>query len=218
MPRKNVKPFQGHPLVAHSIRYAQSAPSVTAVFVSTDDGEIAQISQEYGAQVIDRPPELSGDTATTESAITHALDVWQADPGMPDIIILLQATSPLRPQGSLEDALSHFTQGGFDSLLSLSPTHRFFWRIAGDQAQAEYDFQHRPRRQDMSSEDIRYVENGSVYIFTRAHFQKTGNRLGGKIGYTIFPEEYAPEIDTLNDFITLEQIANDLLAAPATDQ
>ena len=54
------------------------------------------------------------------------------------------------------------------------------------------------------------MENGSIYIFTRKHFKKTGNRLGGKIGYVIWPEEYSLEIDTPLDFKFTEQIYNDL--------
>ena len=71
---------------------------------------------------------------------------------------------------------------------------------------AEYDYLNRPLRQDMKLDDIRYVENGSLYIFTRKHFDKTGNRLGGKIGYVEWPEEYSLEIDTPLDFNMVEKI------------
>ena len=125
--------------------------------------------------------------------------------------MLLQVTSPLRPNGSLDKALNHFTKGRYDSLLSISPTHRFFWRVKDDNtAYAEYDYLNRPLRQDMKLEDMRYLENGSLYIFTRKHFEKTGNRLGGKIGYVKWPEEYSIEIDTPLDFICAEQIYKNL--------
>ncbi len=210
VPQKNIKPFLGQPLIAHSIQYAKDAKQVTDVFVSTDDDKIATIAEEHGAKIIPRPSELSGDSATTESAITHAIQWWEEKGILPDIVVLLQATSPLRPPGSLDQALIHFQEQHFDSLLSISPTHRFFWRIEGQEAMAEYDYVHRPRRQDMTEADIRYVENGSLYIFTRAHFDSLGNRLGGKIGYTIFPEEYSPEIDSKHDFLLLENMARDL--------
>jgi len=210
VPQKNIKSFLGEPLIAHSIKYARDTEQVTAVFVSTDDDQIAEISTRYGAEIIPRPAALSGDTATTESAITHAIQWWQEQGRVPDIIVLLQATSPLRPPGSLDKALAHFQEQRFDSLLSISPTHRFFWRTEGEIAEAEYDYINRPRRQDMTEADIRYVENGSLYIFTREHFNELGNRLGGKIGYTIFPEEYSPEIDTSHDFKLLENIADEL--------
>ncbi len=212
VPHKNIHPFMGKPLISHSIAYAQQANRVTGVFVSTDDAEIASISSAAGAQIIARPQSIAGDTATTETAITHAVEWWQEKGHVPDIVVLLQATSPLRPKGSLDQALEHFIQHEFDSLLSISPTHRFFWRIDGNRARAEYDFENRPRRQDMTKEDIRYVENGSVYIFTRHHFETSGNRLGGKIGYTIFPEAYSPEIDSKGDFLLLENLARDLEA------
>ncbi len=210
VPRKNLKTFLGKPLIAHSIEYANSASQVTGVYVSTDDSEIASVSIMADAQIIERPKSISGDSATTETAIAHAIEWWKKRNLNPDIVVLLQATSPLRPQNSLDEALTHFIENKFDSLLSISPTHRFFWKIKGLHVQAEYDFVNRPLRQNMEPADIRHVENGSIYIFTSKHFQKTGNRLGGSIGYTVFPEEFSPEIDTLNDFVLLEEIAKTL--------
>jgi len=210
VPHKNILPFLGQPLIAHSIKYALESKSVDQVFVSTDDEQISEISRMNGADVIPRPVDIAGDTATTESAISHALEWWQQHDLRPDIIVLLQATSPLRPQGSLDQALDSFKAGNYDSLLSISPTHRFFWKVDGHEAKAEYDFMNRPRRQDMTEADIKFVENGSVYIFSADHFKYTGNRLGGKIGYTIFPEAYSPEIDASSDFTLLEEIAANL--------
>ncbi len=211
VPRKNILPFLGEPLITHSIKYGLNSKLVTDVFVSTDDAEIAEISSRAGAKIIQRPAELAGDSASTESAISHAFLWWEKMGILPDIVVLLQATSPLRPSGSLDRAISHFQDQGFDSLLSISPTHRFFWRIDGPQAKAEYDYANRPRRQDMTEADIRYLENGSLYIFTRSHFMRLENRLGGEIGYTVFPEEYSLEIDTEIDFKLLENLAGKLV-------
>ena len=94
---------------------------------------------------------------------------------------------------------------------SASVTHRFFWHVKdNDTANAEYDYINRPRRQDMKRMDMRFIENGSLYIFSRNHFETTGNRLGGKIGYVEWPEEYSIEIDSPLDFKFAEQIYNDL--------
>ena len=123
----------------------------------------------------------------------------------------MQVTSPLRPEGSLDKAIRHFQNGKYDSLLSICPTHRFFWRTKDDETTyAEYNYMKRPRRQDIKSTDIRYVENGSIYIFNRALFEKRENRLGGKIGFVIWPEEYSMEIDSLLDFKIIEDIFNNL--------
>ena len=172
--------------------------------VSTNDDKIAKIARKTGARIVKRPSELATDKATTESAIHHFFNKFNKKP---DIIVLLQPTSPYRPKGSLEKAITHFTENGFDSLLSITPTHRFFWRAKDDLTVfAEYDYLNRPRRQDMKLDDIRYVENGSLYIFTRKQFEKMGNRLGGKIGYVEWPEEYSLEIDTPLDFNMVEKI------------
>jgi len=210
IPQKNIIPFLGQPLITHSIRYALASNLVDRVFVSTDNDKISKISLDAGAEVIPRPDDIAGDSATTESAISHAIDWWQQQKISPDVIVLLQATSPLRPANSLDQVLENFQQENFDSLLSISPTHRFFWRVDGKEAKAEYDYMNRPRRQDMTETDIRYVENGSLYVFSLTHFSNTGNRLGGRIGYTIFPEEYSLEIDTEMDLDLLEIIAGKL--------
>jgi N-acylneuraminate cytidylyltransferase len=201
---KNIKEFAGKPLVVHSIEYALNSSQIDEVVVSTDDDKIAKIARKAGARIVKRPPELSTDSAITESAIHHFVNKFNKKP---DTLVLLQPTSPYRPKGSLENAITHFTENGFDSLLSITPTHRFFWRAKDDQTVfAEYDYLNRPHRQDMKLDDIRYVENGSLYIFTRKHFDKTGNRLGGKIGYVEWSEEFSLEIDTPLDFDILEKL------------
>jgi N-acylneuraminate cytidylyltransferase len=216
IPRKNVRPFLGQPLVVHSIAAAQAAQAVTSVVVSTDDAEIAAVASAAGATVLHRPAELAGDEATTESAIAHFLRVCAEPPAdapcpLPELLVLLQPTSPLRPAGAVEEAVARLLAGGFDSLLSISPTHRFFWRLEADGgSRAEYDFLQRPRRQDLRPEQIRYVETGSIYVFTRTHFERIGNRLGGRIGHVIHSEPFALEIDTPADWAALEAIARQL--------
>ena len=207
LPGKNIKLLNNMPLIAHSIKYAQECAIVNKILVSTDCKKIAKIAVEYNAEVIDRPDSISGDEATTESAIEHTLT---QSPNKPDIIIILQPTSPLRPKNSLENALNTFQNGRYDSLLSISPTHRFLWKISDELATPMYDYKDRPRRQDISEINMTFIENGSVYIFTYEHFIKTKNRLGGKIGYIIFPEEYSLEIDSETDFKIMEKLCENI--------
>ena len=204
VPKKNIRMFLNTPLIIHSIKYANSCSLIKDVYVTTDCEEIKNIASSAGAKIIDRPEDLACDNSTTESAIEHALECLGYKP---DIIVLLQPTSPLRPNNSLDKALKIYFDGKYDSLLSISPTHNFFWEIHGDTAKPNYDFMNRPRRQDMNNKDISYIENGSLYIFSSEHFMNTKNRLGGKIGYIIFPEEYSIEIDSEIDFSILEKHA-----------
>ena len=206
IPRKNIKLLNGIPLIAHSIIYAKSSSLINKIVVTTDSKEIKNIALKYNANIIDRPKKISGDFATTESAIDHALNQLN---DKPDIIVLLQPTSPLRPNNSLDDALNLFIKNKYDSLLSISPTHRFFWKISSDKKTVipEYNYKKRPQRQNIKDKDVLYIENGSLYIFTYKHFSQNKNRLGGVIGYTIFPEEYSMEIDSELDFILMEKIS-----------
>ena len=92
---KNIYPVAGRPLLAWTILQALASTSIERVFVTTDDQAIASVAKEYGAEVIVRPAELSGDKATSESAILHAAGVIEQDYHIPlDIIVFLQATSP----------------------------------------------------------------------------------------------------------------------------
>lgn len=208
IPGKNIKNFEGKPLISHSIEYAKDSKLIREIYVSTDDSQIAHISKTAGAKIIKRPARLATDTSTTESAIKHALNNID---NLPDIIILLQPTSPLRPKNSLDSIINKFIDGQYDSLLSLSPSNNFFWKINSENASPEYDFLNRKRRQDITDNEKKYFENGSVYVFNREHFELTNNRLGGKIGYVIFPEEYGCEIDVPKDLIILEQLSREII-------
>ena len=92
----------------------------------------------------------------------------------------------------------------------LTLIHPLTWKINNEQTECMYDYLNRPRRQDFNKKDLIYDENGSVYIFTNKIFNQNGNRLGGKIGYYIFDEEYGKQIDTPLDFELLETIAKHL--------
>ena len=209
IPGKNIKNFEGKPLITHTIEYALSSKHlINNIIVSTDDEQIAAISKAAGAEIIERPKHLATDTATTESVIQHAIPLIKPQP---DIIILLQPTSPLRPHKSLEKAINKFIDNDYDSLLSISPTHKFFWSINDKIAIPEYNYKQRQRRQDINISQAKYIENGSIYIFSTKSFLLNKNRLGGKIGYIIFDEEYSHEIDTPQDLKILEQISRDLL-------
>ena len=100
IPRKNVQPFLGEPLLARTVDHARQAPSVTRVVVSTDDAEIASVARQYGAEVVIRPADLSGDVASSESALRHVLDHLASAEGYePDLVVFLQTTSPLAGPG-----------------------------------------------------------------------------------------------------------------------
>ncbi|HTX89854.1 MAG TPA: acylneuraminate cytidylyltransferase family protein [Anaerolineales bacterium] len=107
IPRKNIRPFAGHPLIAFSIAAALQAEAVTRLIVSTDDEEIARVSRSYGAEIpFLRPAELAADRTTDLPVFQHALN-WlaQNENYRPEIVIHLHATSPVRPCGFVDRAI-----------------------------------------------------------------------------------------------------------------
>lgn len=205
IPCKNIKPVAGKPLLAYTIEHALASKQVTRIIVSTDSDDIQQVAGEYGADVVPRPAELSGNEASSESALIHAIDYLAEHEGyQPDLIVFLQATSPIRGPGDIDNAISKLREDNADSLLSVTETHRFLWRQQDQQAQpVNYDFANRPRRQDKPQE---YQENGSIYVFKPWVLRELGNRLGGKV--TLYEMDYwsSFEIDTLEDLALVEWI------------
>ena len=198
LPRKNVRFLEDKPLIAHSILDAKESKFTDKVYVSTDNLEIAEVSQKYGAEVIHRPKEIAGDTASSESALIHALSEIKKNDISPDLIVFLQCTSPIRTGTDIDNAIAKLKEENADSLLSVSPSHRFLWQKVDGIAQSiNYDYRRRPRRQDMQPQ---YVENGSIYIFKPWVLKELNNRLGGKVAFFTMSEAARWEIDSPLDF------------------
>ncbi len=205
IPGKNLAMVGGRPLLAHTIEQARVTPAIDRVVVSTDDDAIARCAERFGAEVVRRPADLASDTASSESALKHALEELKVGEGYePDLVVFLQATSPLRRADDIQRAIRTLNAEGADSLFSACPIHGFVWRRRGQGLKAvSYDPRQRPRRQDIG-EDL--VENGSIYIFKPDILQLFDNRLGGKIAvYAMHPLD-SFQIDEPADLELFEQL------------
>ena len=211
IPRKNLLPVGGKPLIAWTIAQALEArgDGEVIVAVSTEDAEIAAVARAHGASVIDRPAELAGDTAPTEPTVLHAMDVVEGDGAQLDAVVLLQATSPVRRPDTIRRAIAQFRRTAVDSLVGVVPESPFFWRLpesAGQSAVAAYDVTARPRRQELTPEQLHYFENGSLYV-TAPHIYRTHeNRIGGRTGLFVLDEVEGVDIDTLADVAAAESM------------
>lgn len=111
LPRKNIKILFGKPLIAWTIEAAKHSKLLDRYVVSTEDREIAKIAEKYGAEVISRPRELATDEASTLSVLQNTLKKVQAD-----VVVLLQATSPIRNPSLIDYCIKKFLDTGSDSL------------------------------------------------------------------------------------------------------
>lgn len=195
VPRKNLRRVGGVPLVARAIAAARATPSVDRVVVSTDDAEIAAVAEEWGAQVIVRPAALSGDEASSESALLHALDVLASSGTEADILVFLQATSPFIDPSDVETAVALVRAESFDCVFSAIETYGFLWSsdASGTAHGINHDPAIRPRRQDR---EPHYLETGAFYVMRTKGFRDAGHRFFGRVGVIEVAERSAIEIDS----------------------
>jgi len=195
VPRKNVLPLAGKPLIAHSIEQAQQSKFITRIVVSTDDAEIAATANTAGAEVVWRPAEISGDNASSESALIHTLQYLDESEGYrPEILVFLQCTSPLTRTADIDGTIESLLNEGADTALAVTPFHYFLWKYNPDQDAIgiNHDKQARKLRQE---QDAQYLEAGAVYVMRVAGFLEAKHRFFGGSALYVMPTERRLEID-----------------------
>lgn len=207
VPGKNLRKVGGVSLIGRAVRAARAAGRVDAgVWVSTDDAAIAAESRLHGARIIDRPAELSGDTATSEAGWLHAMGPIRAE--FPDLarLVLLQCTSPFTTGPDIEAVLAAQDAQGADCALSVVPDHGFLWRRDENgfgRGTNHDETQQRQRRQDL--EPV-FRESGAIYTVDAAAFETVGRRFCGSVA--ICEIDHPPfEIDSVDDLALATALA-----------
>lgn len=203
VPLKNLAPVGGLPLVARAVRACVRAEAVQEVVVSTDHEGIARAAREAGAAVVDRPEELSGATASSESAVLHALDTLGADP---DIVVLVQCTSAFIDPADLSEAVRQVADGEADVVFSGLPTHEFLWTGAAPEplSGVNHDPAARPLRQEREPQ---FRETGAFYVMRTAGLRAHGHRFFGTVAVRPVPARHAVEIDAPEDLELVRALA-----------
>ena len=205
IPKKNIKLLLGRPLIDWVIKAARDSKIFAEIWVSTDDDLIAASAIKCGALVHRRAAHTATSTASTESALKDFAD---AHPDY-EYMCLIQATSPLiRPEDFVE-AMRIMRDQKADSLVTAVRAHRFLWSVDPTTKVAKaknYEPLKRPRRQDWEGE---LVENGAFYFYTKAHWDATGCRLGGKLVLYEMAEHTFVELDSLVDWQMVSHMAYD---------
>ena len=132
IPKKNIRPLGGKPLIAWSIDAARSVAEIDRIIVSTDDAEISRVARDFGAEVYLRPAELATDEALVIDTIRHLIDVLRAQGEPAQIMVLLEPTCPLRSSEDIQQCIRQLATGDLDSVATFKPAdlnpHRA-WRI-----------------------------------------------------------------------------------------
>lgn len=203
LPRKNVLPLAGRPLIGWSIAAALASDAVGRVVVSTDDPEIAAVARACGAEVpFLRPAELASDTASSLDVLRHALTECLG----PDHFVLLQPTSPLRVAADIDAAWQKMQATGAASCVSVCETSESPWLMYlksddGQLSRLLAEPANGLRRQDLPTA---YRLNGAIYLARRDWFLGTGRLIDADTLAYVMPPERSVDIDTRADFDAVE--------------
>ena len=170
IPNKNLQTVGGVTLLARTISACLKSESIATIYVSTDSDEISAVALNSGAQVIRRPADISGDTASSESALLHALNEIEKTSSLPKNVLFAQCTSPFITHTDIDGILELLKD--HDSALTVTHNHAFIWRRdnAGNAIGINHDSAIRLPRQQLEPE---FKETGALYAMNIDHFRKS---------------------------------------------
>jgi CMP-N,N'-diacetyllegionaminic acid synthase len=219
VPRKNLLPVAGRPLIAYSIMHAKACPSITRIVVSTDDDEIAAVAKELGADVpFRRPADAASDTATDFQVFRHALN-WLAEHEgyVPELVVHLRPTGPVREAALIQRAVQLMLQNpDADALRSVGTAEQTpykMWRIEGSFLRPLIELPGYPEAHSMPRQKLpaAYWQNGYVDIVR----PRTIIELESMTGHVVLPfvvEGKIHELDYPDQIPALEEAVKSWLA------
>lgn len=193
--------MNGKPLISYSINNALKSKYINDVFVSTDSDEIAEVALEYGAEIIKRDNVLSSDSVTLDPVIFHAKNSAEKIKNKKyDIVITLQATSPLLKTKTLDKAIKYFIDNKLDTVISvINKPHLSWGKIQG---RIKPLYKERKNRQELPPQ---YFETGA-FLIAKANVIKENTRIGDNIAVFEVSEEESIDIDDKNDWMLTENL------------
>lgn len=191
---KNIVDVMGKPMIFYAIRESINCKEVNATYVSSNSENYLTIASEFGAKTILRPEAISGDNSTTEMCIRHFLKLVKCD-----VVVLIQATSPLIQSEYISKAIRKMLDKDYDCMVSVHKDHGFWW----DKNKPMYDPNNRPMRQNQKN---LYKESGMFYIFKSDKFLENNCRIFGKVGVFQIPAKHAMEVDEPDDLFIVNKI------------
>ena len=215
IPRKNIRPLAGYPLIAYSIAAGLQAHTVTRVLVTTDDPEIAEISRKFGAEVpFIRPAELAGDKTLDLPVFQHAL-AWLSENESyhPEVIVHLRPTTPFRPPQLVDEAVTLLLENPqADSVRGITPAHQNpfkMWLMEEDgkyiQPLVPVPGISEPYNAPRQSLPQAFAHTGLIDVICPDTIIKLNSMSGGKILPVGFDPAYDIDLDTVEDWRRAEE-------------
>ncbi len=210
IPRKNIKPLAGKPLIAYTITSAKASKLIDKLIVSTDDVDIISVCESLDVEVpFKRPKEFAQDNSGSLEVLQHAVEFFEKQNQFFDAVLLLQPTTPFRENGFIDKSIEVFYNANSDSLVSVLPVpHQFnpHWVFEPNQEGfleiSTGDKKIIKRRQELP---ITYFRDGSIYI-TKTEVIKKGSLYGDKISYIESNPTNHVNIDDKEDWQKAENI------------
>lgn len=209
IPKKNIKPLQGKPLLQYTIEAAKESELISRVILSSDDPEISGVAEKLGLEVpFLRPQELSQDDTPSLEVVKHALNYFADQNEIFDTVCLLQPTSPFRRPGLIDQAIKKFMCGKYDSLLSVReiPTEfnpRWIFEEKEDLLEIAKEDKIITRRQDLPKA---YHRDGAIYLTRTEVIMEQNSLYGNKIGFIETTGDPYINIDGPEDWPKAEEI------------
>lgn len=196
LPSKNIRPLAGKPLYRHAVDQALQA-GAQRVVITTDIPEVLWAELPTQVTLVERPPELAGDTVPMAPVLQHALHTAECH----GTVVLLQATSPLRLPSDIEAALAVFAGGYFELVMSVTSADRGVLKwgtLRGNRFQPLSD----PAFCFANRQSLPPVvrPNGALYVLNAERFVASGSFVSDRIGVVEMPAERSQDIDSLDDF------------------
>ena len=203
IPRKNLRPVAGKPLIFYAISAALNLAVKSKVVVTTDDDEIALLAHRFGAIVMMRNPALADDKTTLDPVISDVLvNAEKKFKEYFDIVVTVQPTSPLITSDDIGGTLQKLYSDNYHTALTVVNDSHLCWKL--DNGIPIPAYKERLNRQQLP---LNYKETGAVIACTRAQI-KTGSRIGKKVALYEIPRERSFDIDSISDLYLCESILN----------
>jgi CMP-N,N'-diacetyllegionaminic acid synthase len=211
LPRKNIKPFNGKPLIAYSILRAKESKYIDRVVVSTEDMEIAHISKSYGAEVpFMRPDYLASDHAATIDVLIHAIDWMEMEEKLKyHILVLLHVTAPLRNVADIDNSIEMLIESKADNVFSVTECHgNPYFNMIEVNRNGTIKLVKKGNYNSRQLAPTVYDMNASVYVWWVDIIKKKKKLITRKTRFYFMPKERSVDIDDDMDFRIAEFLQN----------